>query len=293
MSSSSDHPMVIGEHGSHLLAVSSQSFGQYSVPHQHILSITSLQIIREVANLSGAAGSERTPAVVVSLDPELDVLLRSLRCGDKLRADLPVLFRNQIASLIVKCWTYLVWMHMIETDEARVGQRLRDQILWSLMRPFEMSHATHAMLSHDDNRHAKTRIKQGLKLTALLLCHHSLLVKFVTLGNISADAMVSLTQPQLNIDTLRLLVDRADHVSARITRSNIRSLLKPATTSDEQMEEESATALTSPVSAERAAHELLTLTQSSSPSPSSSSTSSSSSSSSSSRLRHFNPLHHH
>ena len=186
-----------------------------------------------------------------------------------------MLFQNQLASLIVKCWTYLVWMHMIKTDDAPVGEQIRDQILWSLMRAFEPSHTTHPMLSHDDNRHAKTKIKQSLKLTALLLCHHSLLVKFVTLGNMSADALVSLTQQQLNIDTLRLLVGRADRVSSRITKRNIRSLLLGPVDVDEPMLAQGTVALTSPVSAERAAHELLTLTQpsssSSSPSPSSTS----------------------
>ena len=226
MSVSPDHAMMTANEDSQVLTISSRCFGVYSAPRQRILSMTSLQIIAEVANLANAAQHERcTPAVVVRLDPELDLQLRTLTCGDRLRADLPVLFQNQLASLIVKCWTYLVWMHMIEIDDARVREQIRDQILWSLMRAFEPSHTTHPLLSHDDNRHAKTKIKQSLKLTALLLCHPSLLVKFVTLGNISADALVSLTQQQLNIDTLRLLVDRADRVSSRITKRNIRSLL--------------------------------------------------------------------
>ena len=271
MASSADHAMLIGKEDSQLLTVSSRCFGAYSAPRQRILSMTSLQIIGEVTNLANAAQHEQcTPAVVVRLDPELDMLLRMLTCGDQLRADLPVLFQNQLASLIVKCWTYLVWMHMIETDDAPVGEQIRDQILWSLMRAFEPSHTTHPLLSHDDNRHAKTKIKQSLKLTALLLCHHSLLVKFVTLGNISADALVSLTQQQLNIDTLRLLVDRADRVSSRITKRNIRSLLLESVEVDEQIVEQGTITLTSPVSAERAAHELLTLTQPSSSSSSSS-----------------------
>ena len=263
--------MVTANENSQLLTISSRCFGVYSAPRQRILSMTSLQIIGEVANLANAAQHEQcNPAVMVRLDPELNVLLSTLTCGDQLRADLPVLFQNQLASLIVKCWTYLVWMHMIEIDDARVGEQIRDQILWSLMRAFEPSHTTHPLLSHDDNRHAKTKIKQSLKLTALLLCHPSLLVKFVTLGNISADALVSLTQQQLNIDTLRLLVDRADRVSSRITKRNIRSLLLKSVDVDEQMMEQRAIELTSPISTERAAHELLTLTQPSSSSSSSS-----------------------
>ena len=263
--------MVTANENSQLLTISSRCFGVYSAPRQRILSMTSLQIIGEVANLANAAQHEQcNPAVMVRLDPELDVLLRTLTCGDQLRADLPVLFQNQLASLIVKCWTYLVWMHMIETDDARVGEQIRDQILWSLMRAFEPSHTTHPLLSHDDNRHAKTKIKQSLKLTALLLCHPSLLVKFVTLGNISADALVSLTQQQLNLDTLRLLVDRADRVSSRITKRNIRSLLLESVDVNEQMVEQEAVGLTSPISTERAAHELLTLTQPSSSSSASS-----------------------
>ena len=262
--------MVTGQSDSQLLTTSSRCFGAYTAPRHRIVSMTSVQIIGQVANLTNAAQHERcSAAVVVRLDPELDTLLRTLTCGDQLRADLPVLFQNQLASLIVKCWTYLVWMHMIETDDAPVGQQIRDQILWSLMRTFEPSHSTHPLLSHDDNRHAKTKIKQSLKLTALLLCHHSLLVQFVTLGNISADALVSLTQHQLNIHTLRLLVDRADRVSSRITKRNIRSLLLEPVDVDEQIVEQGAVTLTSPVSAERAAHELLTLTQPSSSSSSS------------------------
>ena len=153
--------------------------------------MTSLEIVRAVADLSGAA-SEHTPTSVMLLDPELDKALSSLRCADKLRADLPVLFHNQLASLIVKCWTYLVWIHLIENDPARMTRVDRDQVLWSLMRPFEMSHATQPNITDDNNTHAKTKIKMGLKLTALLLCNEQLLVKFVTLGNISADVTAQL-----------------------------------------------------------------------------------------------------
>ena len=41
-----------------LLTVSSDSFGEYTVPLHRVSSMTSLQIIREVANLAGAPGRE-------------------------------------------------------------------------------------------------------------------------------------------------------------------------------------------------------------------------------------------
>ena len=274
-SSSLDAVMVDLE----LLHVSSHSFGEYDVPYQRVCSMTSLRIIHAVARLSGSASSHEHMAAgarVVRLEAELDNALRSLSCGERLRADLPVLHHNQLASLLVKCWTYLVWMHWLELEPAALTRPARDQLLWSLMRPFETGHSTQAELKHVNNRHAKTNIKQGLKLTALLLCHEPLLVQLVALGNVSADALVSLTQRQLNLDTLQLVLERADHTAHRITKHNIRALLQPPGTAstarlspkhvDKARDGSTApppTAAMSPVSAQQAAHELLTLTRSS------------------------------
>ena len=70
MSSSPDHAMVTGREDSQLLTTSSRCFGAYTAPRHRILSMTSLQIIGEVANLTNAAQHERcSPAVAVRLDP--------------------------------------------------------------------------------------------------------------------------------------------------------------------------------------------------------------------------------
>ena len=271
-SSSSDYDMSLiieEEDESSLLSVSSSFFGQYRVPHRRLVCMTSQKIIEHITGLSSAVNREEevgsaSPALLVQLDPQLEHLLSKLQCGDRLRADLPALCRYHTASLIVKCWVYLAWMHAIDTDDAEVDRQVRDQIVWSLMRPFEASHTTYAALSHRGNRHVKTKIKQGLKLTALLLCHSSLLIKFVTLSNVSSDALVTLTKKQLNIESLQLLLDKAEGMSGRVTKHNVSSLLlhpEPPSSSAEANPNQSnlsAAAITSPGSV---AQNLLTLSR--------------------------------
>ena len=161
-----------------ILAISSSAFGIFEVPRLHIEGMTSQKIIDHVTKIASAGGS--SSAMVVHLDPQLTEMLHMLHCGERLKADLPAMLHHQVASLTVKCWMYLVWMRLIETDQAPVGAAIRDQILWSLMRPFESAHSTKATLSHRDNRHAKGKVKQGMKLVSLLLCHYPLLQKSVT-----------------------------------------------------------------------------------------------------------------
>ena len=114
--------------GLQLLHVSSHSFAEYNVPFPRVCSMTSLRIIHAMARLSGSASSHEqhipAGARVVRLEAELDNTLRSLSCGDWLRADLPVVLHNQLASLLVKCWTYLVWMHWM----AGAGASRSDQV---------------------------------------------------------------------------------------------------------------------------------------------------------------------
>jgi hypothetical protein len=100
-----------------------------------------------------------------------------------------------------------------------------------------------------------------------------LLSRIVALGNVSADALITLTQQELNLDTLLLLVARAEDTSSRITKHNIRSVLQPyrvaalvdadAPTQVADVPDTSAC----PVPDERAAHELMTLTKPPSPLP--------------------------
>ena len=167
------------------------------------------------------------------------------------------MLHHQVASLIVKCWMYLVWMRLIETDQAPVGAAIRDQILWSLMRPFESAHSTKATLSHRDNRHAKGKVKQGMKLVSLLLCHYPLLQRFVTLGNISTNALVTLPQEQLSVSTLCSLVDKLEGAGHTVSKNNIQALPQQAFVSSIHTEHRHA----SSTSAAAAALDLAMLSQ--------------------------------
>ena len=243
-----------------LLAVSSSTFGIYEVPRIHIEGMTSQKIIDHIAKIASAGQTNTSSAMAVHLDPQLSEMLHMLHCGEQLRADLPALLHHHVASLIVKCWMYLVWTRLIEIDEAAVGLAIRDQVLWSLMRPFESAHHTQAALSHRDNRHAKGKVKQGMKLVSLLLCNYALLQKFVTLGNISTNALVTLPQEQMSVGTLRTLVEKLEGAGHTVSKNNIQALLVPqqASSSDASSPHASVT------SAASAAHELTMLSR---PSP--------------------------
>ena len=113
--------------------------------------------------------AEVTPTAVRCADAELDELISALECGDRLRSDMHALSRRQLTSLVIRCWTYLAWMHAIETDARPMDGLLKDRLLWGLMRPYEAARTSDADVGAYSNRHAKTKIRHGLGIIAILL----------------------------------------------------------------------------------------------------------------------------
>ena len=210
-----------------MLTVVSNAFGTHYVPRDCILNMSAVGIGKKMAELCGSVADVASHDQVLHLDAQLASALDLLECGVRLRADMPVLYQSQLASLIVKCWTYLVWIYAVHNDKAdSVPWQQREQILWWMMRPYESSQTTAANINDTRNSHAKHKIKNGLILTSLLLCTPTKLALIGRLGHVSADALVSLSQRQLNHETLELLTQQAGRTSLKITKRNIREFLK-------------------------------------------------------------------
>ena len=217
-----------------MVSIVSKAFGRHHVPRHCIHGMTSSRIVQRMAELCGSVASVACHGRVLHLDPQLDDALDSLECGARLRADMPVLYQCQLASFIVKCWTYLVWLDAVHNDRADggVAGQQRDQIVWWMMRPYESSFTTAPDINDLRNSHAKHKIKNGLILTALLLRTPTKLALIGRLGHVSADALVSLSQRELNHNTLEVLTEQAARTSVNITKHNIRGFLQRPSAAD-------------------------------------------------------------
>ena len=249
-----------------LVTVRAECFGEYRVPSHRIVSMTAVHVVRSVAAL--CATNARQPAAPFSVQfetAEVEANFHRLHCSTQLSMDVPILLHNEVASLVIKCWTYLVWMYMIENDTAagEMSGMMRAQILWSMMRPFEHSSCTAQAINAGESRNVQPKIRRGLTLTALLLSHESLLVDLLELSNVSSDALVTLTYEQLNADTLQRLIQQGKHFHGRITKHNRHLMLSPVTTSEDHDRAADAPAAlrvtNSPVSTESSVHGLIML----------------------------------
>jgi hypothetical protein len=222
------------------LLISSPFFGRYTVPRRCIDSMSSQHIIAHVSAVANEAmvstpppsPDHQQPQAMNPVDTTDEHVVDVLHCASRLRADLPVLARQHVASVISRHWMYLVWMHLIECDAAPVSVTERDRALWSLIRRLEWSHNTLPQPRHKQNRRAVFTVKQGMLLTSLLLSDDNLMASFVAALGISPDALLSLPRQQLHIDNLRHLVGQLYRpgVPQRITRSNVKQLLLPCPT---------------------------------------------------------------
>ena len=298
-----------------MVAVTSLNFGSYRVPLHHLHAMTCSLVVAEVGRLAGSAASAASAAASAAVQSppptyacasvteqhlgsiELEQQLGQLHCADRLRADLPVLMRNQLSALLVRCWTYLLWMYAVVADAGPMDRIAREQLLWRLMRPFEASHSTEAECRHTANRHAKTSIKKGCRLIELLLCEYDLLSALLQLDNLSVDVVRSLPLNLLTPSNVRHLIQQAKRIassssgsgsgsgrrngpgSVRVMRDNVRVLLASSSTQSEDAIEQLLKATRRPAgraasrkTVEREMSSLM-LHDSSSPSSSSSSTS--------------------
>ena len=221
-----------------LVEVSSDAFGSYYIPLSRLQSMTASHITDEVGGVCGAGGGVGRHSAVVHVDAELDGQLRLLQCGRRLRADMPVLWSNQVASLVSKCWTYLVWMHLIRTDSSTVDASTREKVVWWMMRPFEQDGG-----GDECERTLKTKIKKGLRLTELLLSHPAHLALVGQLGHVSSDGICRLTHKELSIVSLRTLASlTVNGGRPSVTKHNIQRYLLTATDELEGEEKQVATA---------------------------------------------------
>ena len=174
--------------------------------------MTCAAIIDHVRRLSASVSASTTTEVVVATSTavrcacaELDELLSALECGDRLRSDLQALSRRQLTSLVIRCWTYLAWMHAIKTDARPMHGPSKDRLMWGLMRRYETVRTADTDMSvyirqDEDQTRAGHHRHPALERAAL--------VDLLQLNNITADALVSLPWQHPRLDSLRYLVER-------------------------------------------------------------------------------------
>ena len=217
----------------------SRVFGSYTVPSRLVRNVTARQVVVHIASLS-----ESSPLNALFSDSEslsqLKALLPPLHCRDVLLADIPAILPTPFVALLVRCWTYLIWMLLLQEDASVITPQARDEALWQLVLYCEGRHGAPTDLLDVRQKNFKTKVKKALRFTAMLLVDTELLHRFVAIdGVVSPSAIYTLDDHRLTADSMWALVRAVDargHGSdephggqqKRVTRSNIGALLVAA-----------------------------------------------------------------
>ena len=225
----------------------SRAFGSYTVPSRLVRNITARQVVVHIASLS-----ENSPLNAFFSDSDslsqLKALLPPLLCRDVLLADIPAILPTPFVALLVRCWTYLIWMLLLQEDASVITPQARDEALWQLVLYCEGRHGAPTDILNVRQKNFKTKVKKALRFTAMLLVDSELLHRFVAIdGVVSPSAIYTLDDHRLTADSMWALVRAVDArghggdephdgqpQQRRVTRSNIGALLVAAEVSSQR-----------------------------------------------------------
>ena len=209
----------------------SRAFGSYTVPSQLVRSVTARQVVIHIASLSESSPLNALFSDSGSLS-QLKALLPPLHCRDVLLADIPAILPTPFVALLVRCWTYLIWMLLLQEDESVITPQARDEALWQLVLYCEGRHGAPTDILNVRQKNFKTKVKKALRFTAMLLVDSELLHRFVAIdGVVSPSAIYTLDDHRLTADSMWALVRAVDAREPhggrqkRVTRSNIGTLV--------------------------------------------------------------------